>query len=165
VTVQTYHGFAMRLTGHSYAERLAAGNDRIPDFDAVLTEALDLLEGRKALLGVAADTARERLLAGYRHILVDEYQDIDAEQYRLVSAIAGRTLEHDGEDARLTLLAVGDDDQNIYASTPSAAPASSTSGGSSRTTPPSCTIWSRTTAAARTSSRRPMRSSGATASA
>jgi ATP-dependent DNA helicase RecQ len=115
VTVQTYHGFAMRLTGHSYAERLAAGNDRTPDFDAVLTEALDLLEGRKALLGVAADAAREQLLAGYRHILVDEYQDIDAEQYRLVSAIAGRTLEHDGEDARLTLLAVGDDDQNIYA--------------------------------------------------
>jgi ATP-dependent DNA helicase RecQ len=114
VTVQTYHGFAMRLTGHSYAERLAAGADSGADFDGVLKEAVDLLEGRAELPGIEPDTARERLLAGYRHILVDEYQDIDADQYRLVSAIAGRTLERGGDDARLTLLAVGDDDQSIY---------------------------------------------------
>jgi ATP-dependent DNA helicase RecQ len=42
---------------------------------------------------------------------VDEYQDIDDEQYRLVSALAGRTRA----EGKLTLLAVGDDDQNIYA--------------------------------------------------
>ena len=115
VTVQTYHGFAMRLTGHSYAERAADGADMTPDFEGVLDEAVALLEGQRDLPGVAPDTARERLLAGYRHILVDEYQDIDATQYRLVSAIAGRALQQDGDDARLTLLAVGDDDQNIYA--------------------------------------------------
>ena len=40
-------------------------------------------------------------------------QDIDADQYGLISALAGRTLE-DG-DRKLTLFAVGDDDQNIYA--------------------------------------------------
>ncbi len=114
VTVQTYHGFAMRLTGHSYAERFA-GRDSEPDFDGVLTQAVELLEGRADLPGIEPGAARERLLAGYRHILVDEYQDIDAEQYRLVSAIAGRTLEQDGDQAKLTLLAVGDDDQNIYA--------------------------------------------------
>jgi ATP-dependent DNA helicase RecQ len=110
VTVQTYHGFAMRLTGHSYAERLGAAGDEGPDFDAVIQQAVDLLEGRVDLPGIDPDGLRERLLAGYRHILVDEYQDIDADQYRLVSAIAGRTREDD----RLTLLAVGDDDQNIY---------------------------------------------------
>lgn len=115
VTVQTYHGFAMRLSGHSYAERAAPDMDTPPDFEGVLTEAVELLEGRTVLPGLAPDTARERLLAGYRHILVDEYQDIDALQYRLVSAIAGRTLDRDRDDARLTLLAVGDDDQNIYA--------------------------------------------------
>jgi ATP-dependent DNA helicase RecQ len=115
VTVQTYHGFAMRLTGHSYAERAADGKDNTPDFESVLSEAVALLEGQKVLPGLDPNAARERLLAGYRHILVDEYQDIDAMQYRLVSAIAGRTLERNGDDGRLTLLAVGDDDQNIYA--------------------------------------------------
>jgi ATP-dependent DNA helicase RecQ len=115
VTVQTYHGFAMRLTGHSYAERLAAGadlgGDATPDFDRMISEAVELLAGRIPLPGIEPDAARDRLLAGYRHILVDEYQDIDADQYRLVAAIAGRN----GDDDKLTLLAVGDDDQNIYA--------------------------------------------------
>ena len=123
VTVQTYHGFAMHLTGHSYAERLGAlsetgtdkgtGKETDPgtDFDRLIAEAVDLLEGRIPLPGIEPDTARDRLLAGYRHILVDEYQDIDADQYRLVAAIAGRTADDDS----LTLLAVGDDDQNIYA--------------------------------------------------
>ena len=115
VTVQTYHGFAMCLTGRSYAARLAAGAETTPDFDSVLQEAVARLEGQHDLPGIEPDIARERLLAGYRHILVDEYQDIDAMQYRLVSAIAGRTLNQDGGEAKLTLLAVGDDDQNIYA--------------------------------------------------
>ena len=111
VTVQTYHGFAMRLTGHSCTERLANGAASGPDFDGLIAEAVDLLEGRIELPGIEPDSARDRLLAGYRHILVDEYQDIDADQYALVAAIAGRTADDD----RLTLLAVGDDDQNIYA--------------------------------------------------
>ncbi len=111
VTIQTYHGLAMRLTGHSYAERLVNAGESGPDFDGLIGEAVDLLEGRIDLPGIEPDSLRERLLAGYRHILVDEYQDIDADQYRLVSAIAGRTREQD----RLTVLAVGDDDQNIYA--------------------------------------------------
>lgn len=58
------------------------------------------------------DDLREQLLRGYRYILVDEYQDIDALQYRLVSALAGR---QSSEEGRLCILAVGDDDQNIYA--------------------------------------------------
>jgi ATP-dependent DNA helicase RecQ len=61
---------------------------------------------------LGGDELRDRLLAGYRHILVDEYQDIDQRQYELVSAVAGRSLADD--EARLTILAVGDDDQNIY---------------------------------------------------
>ena len=60
-----------------------------------------------------ADEQRERLLAGFRWILVDEYQDVGKEEYELISALAGRTL--DDEDGKLTLFAVGDDDQNIYA--------------------------------------------------
>ena len=43
---------------------------------------------------------------------MDEYQDIDGDTYDLISALAGRTLTE--EDSRLSLFAVGDDDQNIY---------------------------------------------------
>ena len=55
---------------------------------------------------------RDRILEGYRWILVDEYQDIREHEYRLISALAGRTLLD--PEAKITLMAVGDDDQNIY---------------------------------------------------
>ena len=110
VTVLTCHGLAMRLAGASFSAR----EDR-PDGEAfreVMQQAVALLRG-EGLAPEDADEQRERLLAGFRWILVDEYQDIDADQYELISALAGRTLE-DG-DRKLTLFAVGDDDQNIYA--------------------------------------------------
>ena len=44
---------------------------------------------------------------------MDEYQDIGPEEYALISAVAGRSL--DDKELRLSLFAVGDDDQNIYA--------------------------------------------------
>ena len=99
----------MRLTGISLGA--LAQTDQTPDFDAVLRQAVDLLEGRVEA-GSDPDELRDRLLEGYRFILVDEYQDIDALQYALVSALAGRTRK-DG-DTKLTIMAVGDDDQNIY---------------------------------------------------
>ena len=81
-------------------------------FKAVLAEAVALLSG-KGLPPEEADEQRERLLAGFRWILVDEYQDVGPEQYELISALAGRTRQD--EDGKLSLFAVGDDDQNIYA--------------------------------------------------
>jgi ATP-dependent DNA helicase RecQ len=107
VTVQTYHGLSMRLTGHA----MDTQNHSTDSFAGLIREAISLLKGEKTVLGFDADETRDRLLAGYRHILVDEYQDIDTEQYQLISAIAGRTLD---DDNKLTILAVGDDDQNIY---------------------------------------------------
>lgn len=111
VTVQTYHGFSLRLTGHALSGLYSEGEASAEPFAEMICEAIALLKGEKNLLGVEPDAARDRLLAGYRFILVDEYQDIDADQYRLISAIAGRSLD---EDSKLTILAVGDDDQNIY---------------------------------------------------
>ena len=112
VTVLTYHALALRLTGTSLAQLAEHGTEF--NFDEVLNEALDLLTGKSALAEGAdeIDDLRDRLLAGYRHILVDEYQDIDETQYALISALAGRTIKD--QDAKLTILAVGDDDQNIY---------------------------------------------------
>ena len=112
VLVQTYHGLAMRLTGTSFAELAAAGRGEKLPFDHLIPAAVRLLRGETETVGLAADEVRDRLLAGVRHILVDEYQDIDDWQYQLISALAGRT-EADPE-SRLNLLAVGDDDQNIY---------------------------------------------------
>jgi ATP-dependent DNA helicase RecQ len=113
VTVLTYHGLAMRLTGTSFADRLERACEEGVDFDALIDQALRLLRGEEDFPGLGRDELRDRLLAGYQHILVDEYQDIDQRQYDLVSALAGRTQED--PEAKLTIMAVGDDDQNIYA--------------------------------------------------
>ena len=110
VTVLTCHALAMRLAGASFTGRAERPDDEV--FREVIRRAVDLLHG-KDLPAEEADERRERLLAGFRWILVDEYQDIGADQYELISALAGRTLED--EAGKLTLFAVGDDDQNIYA--------------------------------------------------
>ncbi len=113
VTVQTYHGLAMRLIGASFSARLD-GKTELLNLDEMIPEATKMLRGECDIPGLERDEMRERLLAGYRHILIDEYQDIDQSQYDMVSAIAGRTLESENEDAKLSILAVGDDDQNVY---------------------------------------------------
>ena len=110
VTVLTCHALAMRLAGASFTGRAEQPDDEV--FREVLRSAVKLLRG-EGLLPEEADDQRERLLAGFRWILVDEYQDIGPDQYELISALAGRTLED--EAGKLTLFAVGDDDQNIYA--------------------------------------------------
>jgi ATP-dependent DNA helicase RecQ len=110
VTVVTCHALAMRLAGVSLEHR---GGDADPAlFEVALERAVELLEGR-GLEPDEADVQRERLLAGFRWILVDEYQDIGPGQYRLIAALAGRSLAD--AERRLSLFAVGDDDQNIYA--------------------------------------------------
>jgi ATP-dependent DNA helicase RecQ len=112
VTVLTYHALAMRLLGRSYSAR-ADAREPLLDFDALIADAVRLLKGEQVPSGLEADEVRDRLLAGFQHILVDEYQDIDQPQYELISALAGRTLQD--PDLKLSILAVGDDDQNIYA--------------------------------------------------
>ncbi len=110
VVVLTCHAFAMRLTGASFSERANRLDDA--DFQEILRQAAALLRG-EGLPPDEADEYRTRLLAGFRWILVDEYQDIGPAEYGLISALAGRTLPD--EDDKLSLFAVGDDDQNIYA--------------------------------------------------
>lgn len=112
VTIQTYHGISLRLSGHALhgMEKSDEGSAE-QQFQDMIRQAIDLLTGKQHCMNVDSDEMRDRLLAGYRFILVDEYQDIDELQYQLISALAGRNQE---EDSRLALLAVGDDDQNIY---------------------------------------------------
>ncbi|WP_298826364.1 RecQ family ATP-dependent DNA helicase [uncultured Piscinibacter sp.] len=109
VAVLTYHAMALRLTGTSLATADRRGAS--VDFGRLLQDAIDLLEGRSDAFS-DADELRDRLLQGYEYIFVDEYQDIDEQQYALVSALAGRRQAD--PDAKLSIMAVGDDDQNIY---------------------------------------------------
>jgi ATP-dependent DNA helicase RecQ len=112
VTIQTYHGLSLRLTGHAISDMNNQNQvSATEQFATLLQQAIDLLNGKQSCLNVDGDEMRERLLAGYRFILVDEYQDIDELQYQLISALAGRQQD---EDCKLTIMAVGDDDQNIY---------------------------------------------------
>jgi DNA helicase-2/ATP-dependent DNA helicase PcrA len=67
------------------------------DFGDLLSRPLRLLDADPAL--------RARWSSRFRHVLVDEFQDTNAAQYRLVRILAGESRN---------VCAVGDDDQAIY---------------------------------------------------
>ncbi len=109
VIVLTCHALAMRLVGASFTGRANRVDDL--DFQDILRQATALLRGDDVPPN-EADEHRARLLRGFRWILLDEYQDVGPDEYDLISALAGRTIPD--EDEKLTIFAVGDDDQNIY---------------------------------------------------
>lgn len=112
VTVQTYHALALRILGLSVADMKEETRKGEKFFENIISEVVAVLNGTKAIAGVEPDEVRDKLLSGFEHILVDEYQDIDENQYAMISAIAGRKLQD--TDRKLSILAVGDDDQGIY---------------------------------------------------
>jgi len=114
VSVLTCDALAMRLVGASFVgrDRLLTNESFAAALDDIRRQAIALLRGDQ-LPPDQADEQRDRLLGGFRWILVDEYQDIGPQQYELMGALAGRSRSD--EDTRLNLFAVGDDDQNIYA--------------------------------------------------
>ncbi|MCY4294614.1 MAG: RecQ family ATP-dependent DNA helicase [Acidimicrobiaceae bacterium] len=116
VMVLTCHAMAMRLVGASFSSQAARPHQKElqEQLDRVIKDAVALLrgEGLESDDTEEAEEARDRLLAGFRWILVDEYQDVGLDEYELIDALAGRTISD--ENAKLNLFAVGDDDQNIY---------------------------------------------------
>jgi ATP-dependent DNA helicase Rep len=80
----------------AYQKRLAAFN--AVDFDDLIRLPLSILEND--------DDARGGWQERIRYLLLDEYQDTNTAQYRLVKLLAGE---------RGAFTAVGDDDQSIYA--------------------------------------------------
>ncbi|TVP86887.1 MAG: ATP-dependent DNA helicase Rep [Thioalkalivibrio sp.] len=79
-----------------YEQALAAYN--AVDFDDLIKRPVDVLSREPEL--------RERWQNRIRHLLVDEYQDTNGAQYRLVQLLVGLNPG---------LTVVGDDDQSIYA--------------------------------------------------
>src|SRR6187200_2463244 len=71
------------------------------DFDDLLVRTVNVLE--------LFPEVRARYAASFRHVLVDEYQDTNHAQYRLLGLLAG-------EHRRLAV--VGDDDQCLVEGTP-----------------------------------------------
>lgn len=112
VTIQTYHGLALSLLGRTFAEDGPRTPPESINFDALITDATEMLKTPEEDALESNDTLRSRLLRGYQHILVDEYQDISQKEYDFLSQIAGRTIKD--SDQKLSILAVGDDDQSIY---------------------------------------------------
>lgn len=86
---------ALRGVGEAYQHRLRKLG--VWDFDDILLEFLGML--RKG--GAASGRVRNR----FAHVLVDEFQDVNAAQYQLVTA-----LSRDGSG----LFVIGDPDQAIY---------------------------------------------------
>ncbi|WP_455529654.1 ATP-dependent helicase [Ruminococcus sp.] len=78
-----------------YQERMKAANAL--DFDDILVLAVELFEQFPEVL--------EKYRSRFRYIMVDEYQDTNHVQFRLVSLLSG---------GHKNLCVVGDDDQSIY---------------------------------------------------
>ena len=78
-----------------YEAQLKANNAL--DFDDLLVKTVQLLETQPDV--------RENYQERFRYIMVDEYQDTNTVQFRLVSLLAGKYRN---------LCVVGDDDQSIY---------------------------------------------------
>ena len=112
VAVHTYHSLALRICERSLVEERQLGADREIDFDEMIRSANRRLRGEDRIEGIDSDELRDRLLAGYEQVLVDEYQDIDEDQYEMLTYIARKA--GDDDDHHAAILAVGDDDQAIY---------------------------------------------------
>ena len=80
---------------HRYQEDLQKNNGM--DFDDLIFMAIRLLE--------SFPEVREVFASGFRYILIDEYQDTNKAQYKLIRLLVG---------AHKNLVVVGDDDQSIY---------------------------------------------------
>ncbi|HET9162157.1 MAG TPA: UvrD-helicase domain-containing protein [Solirubrobacterales bacterium] len=80
---------------HRYEKRMLEANAM--DFDDLLVRTVNALE--------RFEEVRERWRRTFRHVLVDEYQDTNHAQYRLLQLL---TSEHGN------LMVVGDEDQSIY---------------------------------------------------
>jgi DNA helicase-2/ATP-dependent DNA helicase PcrA len=78
-----------------YEKRMLEANAM--DFDDLLVRTVNALE--------LFEEVRERWRRSFRHVLVDEYQDTNHAQYRLLQLLAS---EHGN------LMVVGDDDQSVY---------------------------------------------------
>ncbi len=86
-------------------QKLLLSNNAL-DFDDMLVLAVKLLE--------QSDVVREKYFGRFKHILVDEFQDTNLCQYKLIKSVYTNDKEEDEIPAEKSLCVVGDVDQSIY---------------------------------------------------
>ncbi|MFP4336882.1 MAG: RecQ family ATP-dependent DNA helicase [Halothece sp.] len=109
VRVFTFHGLALAVLGRTLG--------RQPDFEfaTLLQEVCQLIEQGDELDDEETHTRRVQLLGNVEYIFVDEYQDVAADEYRLIQLLAGLgETEETSRSVQINLCVIGDDDQNIY---------------------------------------------------
>jgi DNA helicase-2/ATP-dependent DNA helicase PcrA len=79
----------------------------VVDFGELMLRTYELLRDN--------DPIREHYQRRFRHILIDEFQDTNKLQYAWIKMLAGQGANASPDGAGGTVLAVGDDDQSIYA--------------------------------------------------
>jgi DNA helicase-2/ATP-dependent DNA helicase PcrA len=90
--------FTRRQVEHFALYEAACAREGVVDFPELLLRSFELLSGQDAL--------REHYRRRFAHLLVDEFQDTNALQYRWLRLLTG---------PETSVFAVGDDDQSIYA--------------------------------------------------
>ncbi|MCG6137162.1 MAG: RecQ family ATP-dependent DNA helicase [Nostoc sp. LLA-1] len=114
VRVFTFHGLALALLGRTVGEQTKS---QAIDFDQLLVEACELIEKGEEFEETDEDIQARRiqLLGKLEYIFVDEYQDVNEKQYRLIKSMAGlNQTEDETRSVQINLCVIGDDDQNIY---------------------------------------------------
>jgi len=96
--VEAQDEFTRRQVEHFALYEEACRREGVVDFPELLLRTFELL--------TAHDSLREHYQRRFSHLLVDEFQDTNALQYRWLRLLAG---------AQSAVFAVGDDDQSIYA--------------------------------------------------
>ncbi|MFC5599281.1 RecQ family ATP-dependent DNA helicase [Deinococcus cellulosilyticus] len=101
VDVFTFHGLARKLTGLTEKDAPLEVRGDQARFDWILKQAIQHLQEQGS---------------NYQYVLVDEYQDIKDLEYQLVTQLArfDGNADDDEVDQPGYLVAVGDDDQNLY---------------------------------------------------
>ena len=79
----------------------------VVDFGELLLRTYELLRDN--------DSIREHYQRRFRHILIDEFQDTNKLQYAWIKMLAGQGKDASPDGAGGAVMAVGDDDQSIYA--------------------------------------------------
>ncbi|OBQ41191.1 MAG: hypothetical protein AN485_03230 [Anabaena sp. MDT14b] len=100
VDALTFHALAMKLTRLKRSDA-PHQNDQKEKFNWLLNQLIEYLSD--------PDNHPK-----YQYILVDEYQDVNDLHYQIITLLAGFDRQDEEESQKSFLMAVGDDDQNLF---------------------------------------------------
>ncbi|MBA3822743.1 MAG: RecQ family ATP-dependent DNA helicase [Ktedonobacterales bacterium] len=111
VQISTFHSLALRLLGRTIGDE-----QQTQDWEHIIQRACELFTATNGASGAALYTQRLQILGDIEYVFVDEYQDVDAEMYRLIHLLTGKDLPPEVLAPRVNICVIGDDDQAIYES-------------------------------------------------